>query len=169
VSRSSTASAKGRTGPRTRPMLVRLALSVCFFWLAAMLPAQPPAVEEGRSRFCAVDIYLDSGSTPLAAYQVEFAATNGAAKIVGIEGGDHAAFREAPFYDPKALQRERVIIAAFSTAAAENLPTGKTRVATVHLQTTLKTPQFELKLQTAGDASGNKIAVQASFAERKAP
>src|SRR5690349_6090513 len=59
------------------------------FGLAAELPAQQPADEEGRSRFCAVDIFIDSGSTPLAAYQVRFAVTNGLAKIVGIEGGEH--------------------------------------------------------------------------------
>ena len=97
-----------------------LALLCC--GLAAGLLAQQPAIEEGRSRFGAVDIYVDSGSTPLAAYQLEFAATNGVAKIVGIEGGEHAAFRQPPFYDPKAIQHERVIIASFSTAPATDLP-----------------------------------------------
>ena len=143
-------------------------LTILFFGLAAGLLAQQPAPEEGRSRFCAVDIYVDSGSTPLAAYQVEFAATNGAARIVGIEGGEHPAFRQPPVYDPKALQRERVIMASFSTAAAAELPTGKTRVATIHYQTTdTQPPRFQLKLQTAGDAQGNKMSVQASFEERK--
>jgi hypothetical protein len=143
-------------------------LIIFSLWLAAGLLAQQPAIEEGRSRFRAVDIYVDSGSTPLAAYQLEFAATNGVAKIVGIEGGEHPAFRQPPFYDPKAIQHERVIIASFSTAAAAELPTGKTRVATVHYQTTdTQPPRFELKLQTAGDAQGNKVSAQASFEERK--
>jgi hypothetical protein len=142
--------------------------TVLFFGLAAGLLAQQSASEEGRSRFCAVDIYVDSGSTPLAAYQVEFAATNGMAKIVGIEGGEHPAFRQPPFYDPKAMQHERVIIASFSTAAAADLPTGKTRVATVHYQTTdTQPPQFQLKLQAASDAQGNKLSAQTSFIERK--
>jgi hypothetical protein len=111
---------------------------------------------------------VDSGSTPLAAFQLEFAATNGVAKIVGIEGGEHSAFRQPPYYDPKAIQHERVIIASFSTAAAADLPTGKTRLATIHYQTTdTQPPQFELKLQTAGDAQGIRISVQASFEERK--
>jgi hypothetical protein len=136
--------------------------------LAAGLLAQQPATKEGRSRFGAVDIYVDSGSTPLAAYQLEFAATNGVAKIVGIEGGEPAAFRQPPYYDPQAMQHERVIIASFSTVPAIDLPTGKTRVATIHYQTTdTQRPRFELKLQTAGDAQGNKISVQASFEERK--
>ena len=143
-------------------------LLMLFFVLAARLPAQQPATEEGRSRFCAMDIFVDSGSTPLAAYQLEFAATNGVAKIVGIEGGEHSAFRQPPFYDPKAMQHERVIIASFSAAPAASLPTGKTRVATIHFQTAgTQLPQFELKLQTAGDSQGNKISAQASFQERK--
>jgi hypothetical protein len=144
--------------------------TVLFFGLAAGLLAQQPAPEEGRSRFCAVDIYVDSGSTPLAAYQVEIAATNGMVRIVGIEGGEHPAFRQPPFYDPKAIQHERVIIASFSTATATELPAGKTRVATIHCQTTDTQPlQFDLKLQTAGDAQGNKISAQANFTERKTP
>jgi hypothetical protein len=145
-------------------------LTLLIFGLAAGLLAQQPAIEEGRSRFCAVDIYVDSGSTPLAAYQLAFAATNGVAKIVGIEGGEHAAFREPPFYDPKAIQHERVIIASFSTAAATELPAGKTRIATIHYQTTdTQPPRFEVKLQAAGDPQGSKISAQASFEERKTP
>jgi hypothetical protein len=143
-------------------------ITILIFGLAAGLLAQQPALEEGRSRFRAVDIYVDAGSTPLAAYQLEFAATNGVARIVGIEGGEHAAFRQPPYYDPKALQHERVIIASFSTASAADLPAGKTRVATIHYQTTeTQPPRFELKLQTAGDAQGNKLLAQASFEERK--
>ncbi|HOC57778.1 MAG TPA: hypothetical protein PKI20_19320 [Verrucomicrobiota bacterium] len=145
-------------------------LTIFCFGLAAGLLAQQPAPEESRSRFGAVDIYVDSGSTPLAAYQLEFAATNGVARIVGIEGGEPAAFREPPFYDPKAMQHERVILASFSTAAVADLPTGKTRVATVHYQTTdTQPPRFELKFQTVGDAQGTKISAQASFMERKMP
>jgi hypothetical protein len=145
-------------------------LCILFFGLAAWLPAQQAAFEEGRSRFGAVDIYVDSGSTPLAAYQIEFAATNGLARIVGIEGGEHAAFRQPPFYDPKAIQQERVIVASFSTAARADLPKGKTRIATIHYQTTdLRPPQFRLTLQIAGDAQANKIPAEASFEERKMP
>jgi hypothetical protein len=145
-------------------------LAFLCFLPAAGLPAQQPAIEEGRTRFRAVDIYVDAGTTPLAAYQIEFAATNGLARIVGIEGGEHPAFRQPPFYDPKALQHERVIIASFSTAPATDLPAGKTRVATIHYQTTgAQPPRFELKLQTAGDPQGNKISAQVSLEERKTP
>jgi hypothetical protein len=147
---------------------VRALLGILFWGLAAGLLAQQPAGEEGRARFCAVDIYVDSHSTPLAAYQLEFSATNGVAKIVGIEGGEHPAFREPPFYDPKAMQHERVIIASFNTAAPDQLPSGRTRVATIHLQATGASQSgFELKLQTAADSQGNRISVESSFEERQ--
>lgn len=137
------------------------------FGLAAQLLAQQPAGEEGRRGFCAVDIFIDSGSTPLAAYQIRFAVTNGAAKIVGIEGGEHPAFRQPPFYDPKAIQNEVAIIAGFNTAPAAELPTGKTRVATIHLQTTgIRKPQFEVTVQAAANMQGSKIACAAGFEER---
>jgi hypothetical protein len=136
--------------------------------LAAPLFAQRPAVEEPRVRFCAVDVYVDATNAPLAAYQLEFAATNGVAKIVGIEGGEAPAFREAPFYDPKAMQHDRVIIAAFSAESADHLPSGKTRVATIHLQISgAEAPAFEVKLKTAADSNGNRIAAGVSAEERK--
>jgi hypothetical protein len=136
--------------------------------LAAQSFAQQPADEEGRPGFRAIDIYLDPQGAPLAAYQLEFAGTNGVAKIVGIEGGETAAFREPPFYDPKAMQQDRVIIAAFSTNPSTQLPSGKTRVATIHFQTSGTAPGFVLKLETAADANGQKLQATASFEERKA-
>ena len=136
-------------------------------WPAALC-AQQPAREEGPSRFSAVDIYVDSKSAPLAAYQIEFSATNGVAKIIGIEGGDSPPFHEPPFYDAKAIQRERVIIAAFNTSSADKLPAGKTRIATIHLQIVGDaSPQFRLNLQVAANPDGNRISADASFEERK--
>src|SRR4051812_6809037 len=108
--------------------MFRTLLIFLFCVLAARVFAQQPVVEEPRVRFRAVDVYIDSKTAPLAAYQADFTVTNGVAKIVGIEGGDPAAFREAPFYDPQAMQHERVVIGAFSTDAAAALPSGKTRV-----------------------------------------
>src|SRR5580765_8487964 len=110
----------------------RLAL-LFIFWLAASLHAQQAVGEEDRARFRTVDIFVDTQGAPLAAYQLEFAITNSAARIVGIEGGEAPAFRQPPYYDPKAMQQERVIIAAFTTEPAGNLPRSKTRVATIHL------------------------------------
>ena len=130
--------------------------------------AQPSATNQPL-RFRTVDIFIDSRETPLAAYQLEFSIKSGNAKVVGIEGGEHPAFKEAPFYDPKAIQQERVIIAAFNTAAAGNLPKGRTRVATIHLQVGgEQTAEYSVQLETAATAGGNKISMKATFEERKA-
>jgi len=146
-----------------------LALAFVFILgLAASLLAQPRAVEEAAHRFCAVDIYLDSRGAPLAAYQIEFLVTNGVAKIVGIEGGEHPAFRNSPLYDSKAIQKERVIIAAFSLLSADALPVGKTRIATIHLMISGNVPPaFEAKLQTGADTNGNKISADVTFEKKE--
>ena len=118
-------------------------------------------------RFEAVDIYVDSGTRPLAAYQLTFRATRGDVKIVGIEGGEHAAFKEAPYYDPAAMQQERAVLAAFNTVAREQLPTGRTRAATVHVQIRgTEAPRFVAKLETAATHNGTAITARTSFQER---
>jgi hypothetical protein len=110
-------------------------------------------------RFAPVHIYLDSAREPLAAYQFELKAVTGQTKIVGVEGGAHAAFNEAPYYDPQALANDRIIIAAFSTS--DTLPTGRTRIATIHLQITGETePEYELKLIVAANAEGSEIPAE---------
>jgi len=120
-------------------------------------------------RFQAVEIFADPQTAALAAYQLEFTVTSGNAKIVGIEGGEHPAFAEAPFYDPKAIQHERVILAAFSTQPTVKLPKGKIRVATIHLQISGDDElKFETKLATAASSDGNKIAVTISATEKRA-
>jgi hypothetical protein len=141
--------------------------SFLLFILSAMTVYAQEISAANTVHFRAADVFVDSGNRPLAAYQLEFTASAGA-KIVGIEGGEHAAFKEAPFYDPKAIQHERVIIGAFSTAKADNLPTGKTRVATIHLQTTgNESPRYEVKLTAAATVGGKKIPAQASAAEKQ--
>ena len=116
-----------------------------------------------QMRFVAMDLVIDPQGEPLAAYQVEIKASANA-KIVGVEGGEHPEFRKAPYYDPKGIQHERLIVAAFSTADASKLPNRPTRVLTVHLEC-----EGELKLQTilkvAGDARGQKIKAKASLIE----
>ena len=106
-------------------------------------------------RFAPLHIYLDSGNRSLAAYQFELEATTGQIEIVGVEGGKHKAFSEAPYYDPAALAQDRIIIAAFNTG--KDLPTGRTRITTVHLQITGDVePEYELNLTVTGDADGEK-------------
>jgi len=111
---------------------------------------------QGRVRFVPVRVYLDSGDKPLAAYQFELKARTGQIKIVGVEGGEHPAFQEAPYYDPAALMNDRIIIAAFNTG--NDLPHGRTRIATIHLQILGDTePQYELKLIVAADTEGENL------------
>lgn len=118
--------------------------------------AQPPV------RFKAVDVYVDSGDEPLAAYQFEFAAETGEIKIVGIEGGEHAAFKEPPYYDPAALSKNTIIIAAFNTG--QNLPRDKTRVARLHVQVMGEAePEYVVKLEVAASPEGKKIAASATL------
>ena len=123
--------------------------------------AQDQPVDEPRVRFSPLHIYIDSGNRPLAAYQFELKATAGQIKIVGVEGGRHKAFKEAPYYDPAALAKDRIIIAAFSTG--NELPKKQTRIATIHLQIIGETePEYELKLTVAADEDGEEIPAQIS-------
>jgi hypothetical protein len=153
-------------------------------------PAEPfvdkarPRVEEAKLapvtaavRFAAVDIVIDSADQPLAVYQLEFTAKtrgeNAAASIktvaiVGIEGGPHAAFNQPPYYDPAAIQGERVIIAAFSTAEAANLPHGKVRVATIHLQITGDAePEYQVKTAVTATFGGKTIDAAATVETKR--
>ena len=113
-------------------------------------------------RFAPLHIYLDSGSRPLAAFQFELRAAAGQIEIVGVEGGRHKAFAEAPYYDPAALANDRIIIAAFNTG--RDLPKGRTRIATIHLQITGDAePEYELDLAVAADAEGEEFPAELTF------
>jgi hypothetical protein len=110
-------------------------------------------------RFAPVHIYVESGDESLAAYQFELKATSGSVKIVGVEGGQAPAFTDAPYYDPAALANDRIIIAAFSTGT--DLPKGRTRIATIHLQITGDIePEYELNLTVSADAEGHEIPAE---------
>ena len=125
--------------------------------------------ERRTVRFTAFDIFVDSKQVPLAAYQIEFAGPADTVRITGIEGGEHAAFKTPPFYDPEAIQQERVILAAFNNLPAEKLPSGRTRVATIHLQFEgPQPPEFSLRPHTAANADGKAIAIETTFSPRNA-
>lgn len=130
-------------------------------WLIVPVLAQQPDPDyptvQPRVRFAPLHIYVDSGSRPLAAYQFELKAAAGQVKIVGVEGGEHKAFEEPPYYDKAALYKSnRIIIAAFNTG--HELPKGRTRIATIHLQITGDIePDYELNLTVAADADGKEI------------
>jgi hypothetical protein len=119
-------------------------------------------------QFRAVDIFIDSKDQPLAAYQLEFKASKGDVKIVGIEGGEHERFRKPPYYDPQAMQHERVIIAAFNTAPELALPTGRTRIATIHLQVSGDIePEYVVKPSVLAATHGKKIQAEVEVKMRE--
>ncbi|HLU07492.1 MAG TPA: hypothetical protein VKZ91_13110 [Woeseiaceae bacterium] len=124
------------------------------------------AQHDDRKRFAAVDIYLDSGE-PVAAWQFEFSSRNGRMKIVGLENGESKAFGGTPYYDREAVQRgtaDRIIVADFTLAGANELPSGRIRIATLHLMLTgADAPQFDLELVTAVTHEGRTIDASISL------
>jgi hypothetical protein len=135
--------------------------------LVALAPAPPATTSReanhvitysrNRVSFEAVDIYIDPQGHSLAAYQFELKVAAGDVTTVGVEGGEHAAFREAPYYDPAAMARRRIIVAAFNTGS--DLPAGRTRVARVHVRVGGgERPRYLATLEAAADADGKPIA-----------
>jgi len=127
--------------------------------------AQPSA----PSRFAVVDVYVDSNA-PVAAWQFELRERRGRMQVVGIEGGEGQGFREPPFYDQRAVARgtsDRVIVASYSLSAPEQLPSGRVRVASVHVRLLGEaTPDYELRLVAAGTADGHAIDAKISLETR---
>lgn len=96
------------------------------------IPVQDPDAAGARTEtFVAYDVFVDAGGSSLAAWQLELEFAS--AKLVGIEGGDAMAFRDAPIYDPAALQGDRVVLAALADGGVRDLVSGRTRVARIHV------------------------------------
>jgi len=109
-------------------------------WLVALVLLSlgtfgPSYAEEPDLRFRAVDVYLDSVE-PVAAWQFELGDHAGTMKIVGVEQGDSPAYARTPYYDREAVrlgEADRIVVADYSLADVVELPSGRVRVATVHL------------------------------------
>ncbi len=130
-------------------------------------PASHPTTAPGV-RFVALDVLIDSKAEPLAAYQFELKALGADFAIVGVEGGKHRAFAKPPYYDPKALSRNRIIIAAFNTG--RDLPTGKTRVARIHARVVgPKDPKLSVSLTVAATRDGRSIPATAAVSPAVRP
>lgn len=153
--------------------MIAVVVAVCCVLAHAQEPAKAPRSAETPAtqaavRFAAVDVCVDSGEKPLAAYQFELTAGTGSFRIVGVEGGEHTAFAPPPYYDPAALSRDRIIIAAFNTGT--DLPTGKTRVARIHVQITgNEDPEYVVKLTVAAAATGEPLAATATWSKAASP
>jgi len=119
-------------------------------------------IAQDTARFEAIDVFVDSDHQRLAAWQLELKSTANDVQIVGIEGGEHPAFKEPPYYDKRAMNNNRVIIAAFSTD--KNLPSGRSRVARIHVQ--VRGPGARTwisELTTAATADGTRIPAEISL------
>lgn len=124
----------------------------------------PDDVAADAVRFEAIDVFVDSRDQSLAAWQLELSCTDTGVLISGIEGGEHPAFREPPYYDARAINNNRVILAAFSTQ--DKLPTGRSRVARVHVQVTGPGDHFwRTRLTTAAGSLGETIDAGMDIAE----
>jgi len=144
-------------------------MTIAFVGLALTLLVLPLFGQNGKPdgedlaadpsvRFVPLHITLDPQGEALAAYQFELKTLSGRVKIVGMEGGDHAAFSAPPYYDAEAMMRDRVIIAAFSTEL--KLPTTSTRIATLHLRVLGGAePEFHLEIKVAADSQSRSIGV----------
>ncbi len=130
--------------------------------LCVLATADSHADAAPQSSFMPVEVFLDS-PRPVAAWQFEFRDNNGAMKVVGIEGGGHPAYSRAPFYDREAVARgaTRIVVADYSLAETNQLPSGRVRLATLHLMLEGE-PDFELRLVTATTSQGK--AIDASIA-----
>ena len=121
----------------------------------------------GGRAFRAIEVFVDSAAEPLGAFQIEVWSETGAITVVGVEGGEHAAYAEPPFHDPRAIAGDRVVVGAYSTDA--DLPTGRTRVARVHVELTGDEAGLRVRLAAAGGADGAAIEADASVELREMP
>lgn len=126
----------------------------------------PTEVAQDSIRYEAIDVFLDSGDLPLAAWQLELRSHTQDVEIVGIEGGEHPAFAEPPYYDPRAMNNNRVILGAFNTGSDNQLPSGRSRVARVHVQITGPGQRlWHTELTTSASSDGRNIPAELSIAK----
>jgi hypothetical protein len=134
---------------------------------------------DAEVRFRPVDVYVDSGDAPLAAYQVEITYDKSRIKIAGLEGGETKAFKAAPYYDPRGLQAGRIMVAAFLPEKLEDsaAPTGRTRVARLHLyveaddeaQAHKAVAEMKIRLIAAASPEAEKITPFVELARPRKP
>ena len=148
----------------TKALAILLTTAVLLVQDASGPPGPTTATGTIDVRFGHADVYIDAGPEALAAYQCEIKATDRDVTLVGIEGGEHAAFNQPPYYDPKALSQQRIILGAFNTGA--DLPRGRTRVARLMVRIAGPTrPAYSGTVQVAASPDGKPIAATISVSE----
>lgn len=130
------------------------------------LSSESKGFDAAAVRFFPVEVWGDSGGYPLAAFQLVLTTQSEDVVTTGIEGGSHPAFVEPPTYDPRAMQGNRLIVAQFSLESADRLPTGETRLFTVHVQASRGSePVFDLKVIAAGNPDGVRIPLRCKLVQ----
>jgi hypothetical protein len=136
-----------------------LIISFVLIISSSTLAGTPEEECKNKVGFSTAEVYIDSSSDALAAYQIDIRYDKEKIKIVGLEGGADG-FNKPPFYDQAGLESGHIIIAAFvnDDTQAKN---GSSRVARLHLQTT-GCPPFEIKTETMASAKpgGKSIPVK---------
>ena len=138
---------------------------LCAGFLGAAIVAFAQSTETDV-RFAALDVYVISAE-PLAAWQFELRESSGRMRVVGVENGESAAFGEAPYYDLAVVNEgaaDRVIVADYSMRPAGELPSGRSRVATIHVQLEgAAGPDYVLNLMAAGGIDGQPVQASIDF------
>ena len=133
---------------------------------ALLLLATSSAYADAPIRFTSVDVYINAAE-PMAAWQLEFSATSGAMKVVGVENGESNAFDGAPYYDRETVENgraDRIVVADYSLVDEDELPSGRVRVTTLHLMLTgEEATEFDTRLIVATNQNGTRINAEISF------
>jgi len=139
-------------------------LSLCFplalvlFCSSAALADQAAPVDEAveqARQFSTLALEIDSSDAELAGWQLRATFADPDTRIVGIEGGTAAAYRDAPHYDPRALKGGEIILAALGaprpparvpTDPAQPMTAARTMsVAVLHIEhATGRTPRLQV-------------------------
>ena len=137
-------------------------------FLFAVLLLACGSLRAGAAEFAVFDIFLDTSGEPLAAYQLKVSDRNAAVKIISVEGGEHTSFAAAPKFDPKAIQRDVIKLAAISLDSSEKLPTRRVRIASLHVEVGPGlAPDWSAIVERAGRAGGEKIGASVSISKRE--
>lgn len=149
--------------------------NIVLTFLFLVIPINGAFSEEPASglHFLAIDIQLPAKeANQLEAFQLEIFQLNStdSYQLVGVEGGEVFGFEEPPYYDPKAINGQRVILAAIKSdakGANENQSSsevsGTQRLVRLHWvgSVPLKSPdEFKIKRAMFLGSSGSVIQAE---------
>jgi hypothetical protein len=145
---------------RCRP--ASLFLTVLLGALLLVPDAAPVVTGAAPTPFRAWDVVIETGDQALAAWQVAVRLAPGSV-LAGVEGGSAPAFAEPPYHDPAALAGGRVVLAAFSTRPAAELPRGAVRVARLHVRAGDEPASHAARLTAAAGPDGARIPARVTL------